>query len=110
MEKDLLQAVIKVEREIQQSVEAERRKAADWLESERTAASKELALKKHELLAQYDQSLDKTCRLTRNKAEKEISEVTRIVEYLQNVPEEILRDAVLGQLDSILPDGTGTKQ
>ena len=37
MEEDLLQAVIKVENEIQQSIKAEKNKAADWLESVRVA-------------------------------------------------------------------------
>jgi len=46
MEEDLLQAVIKVEKEIQQSIEAEKRKAADWLESIRVSLSRELKEKK----------------------------------------------------------------
>lgn len=110
MEKDLLQAVIKVEKDIQQAVEAERRKAADWLESQRASSSRELALRKQELLTQYDQSIDTTCRLTRSKSEKETAAVARLVEYLGNVPEEILREAVNGQLESILPAVTGIKQ
>ena len=42
MEEDLLQAVIKVENEIQQSIKAEKKKAADWLESVRVSLAQEL--------------------------------------------------------------------
>ena len=109
MEKDLLQEVIKVEKEIQQSIEAEKKKAAAWLESERIAAGQDLHQKKQQLLDEYDQSLDQTCRLTRNKAEAEITEVNIFVEYLENIPEEILRETVVGHLKSILPAGIGTE-
>ena len=110
MEKDLLQSVIKVEKEIQQSIEAEKKKAADWLESERVLSSQELMEKKQQLLDHYDQSLDQTCKLSRNKAEREISEVNRLAEYLQNIPEEILQKVVDEHLRSILPEGTGGKE
>ena len=110
MEEDLLQAVIRVEKEIQQSVEAEKKKAAAWLESERISASSDLQQKKQQLLDEYDQSLDQTCRLTRNKAESEITKVNIFVEYLENISEEILRETVIGHLKSILPAGNGTRQ
>ena len=46
MEEDLLQAVIKVEKDIQQSIETEKKKAADWLESIRVSLNQELKEKK----------------------------------------------------------------
>jgi hypothetical protein len=45
MEEDLLQTVIKVESEIQHSIESERKKAAEWLESVRVSLSQELEAK-----------------------------------------------------------------
>jgi hypothetical protein len=110
MEKDLLQKVIEVEKEIQQSIEAEKKKAAAWLESERISASRELERKKQQLHDDYDQSLEQTCRLTRNKAETEIAEVDLFVEYLENISEETLRETVTLHLQSILPEGAGTEQ
>ena len=103
MEEDLLQAVIKVEKEIQQSIDAEKRKAADWLESIRVSLSRELKEKKQQLLDDHDQSLEVTCQITRHKAEKEISEVNQKAEYLQNIPEEVLQE-VSEYLRVILPD------
>jgi hypothetical protein len=103
MEEDLLQAVIKVEKEIQQSIEAEKRKAADWLESIRVSLSRELKEKKQQLLDDHDQSLEATCQITRHKAEKEISEVNQMAEYLHNLPEELLLK-VGEYLQLILPE------
>ena len=103
MEEDLLQAVIEVEKAIQQSIEAEKKKAADWLESIRISLSQELKEKKQQLLGDYDQSLEETCHLTRNKAEKEISEVNQMAEYLQNLPEKYLLEVINEYLLLILP-------
>ena len=103
MEEDLLQAVIKVEKEIQQSIEAEKRKAADWLESIRVSLSRELKEKKQQLLDDHDQSLEATCQITRLTAEKEISEVNQMAEYLHNLPEELLLK-VGEYLQLILPE------
>ena len=103
MEEDLLQAVIKVEKEIQQSIEAEKRKAADWLESIRVSLSRELKEKKQQLLDDHDQSLEATCQITRHKAEEEISEVNQMADYLQNLPEDVLLE-VGEYLQLILPE------
>ena len=103
MEEDLLQAVIKVEKEIQQSIEAEKKKAEVWLETKRLSLSRELDEKKQLLLDDHDHSLEKTCQLTRQKAETEISEVNQMAEYLQNPPEDILLK-VRAYLQLILPE------
>ena len=102
MEEDLLQAVIKVEKEIQQSIEAEKKKAEVWLEAIRVSLSQELKEKKQQLLDDHDQSLEKTCQITRLKAEKDISEVNQMTEYLQNLPEDVLLE-VSEYLQLILP-------
>ena len=103
MEEDLLQAVIKVEEEIQQSIEAEKKKAEAWLEAIRVSLSRELKEKKQQLLDNHDQSLEETCKITRHKAENDISEVNQMAEYLQNLPEDVLLD-VSEYLQMILPE------
>lgn len=102
MDEDLLQAVIKVEKDIQQSIEAEKNKAADWLESIRVSLNQELKEKKQQLLDHHDHSLVETCQITRHKAEKEISEVNKMAEYIQNLPDDILLE-VSQYLHVILP-------
>ena len=104
MEKDLLQAVIKVESEIQKSIESERGKAADWLESVRVSQSQELESKKQQLAEQYTQGLAETCQECRLKAEKDISDGNEMAEHLQNLPDESMQDVVSAYLTGILPE------
>jgi len=103
MEKDLLQAVIKVESAIQQSIESERKKAAEWLESVRVSLSQELEAKKQQLEKEYTRSLESTCMACEIKAQKEVTDVTEMVENLQNITDDILQDIVRVFLQDILP-------
>ena len=103
MEKDLLQAVIKVEAEIQQSIESERKKAADWLESVRISLSREFESKKQEMEKRFVQSLETTGRECELKAAREIAAAEQMAGHLQNLPESILQDVVREYLDQILP-------
>ena len=103
MEKDLLQAVIKVESDIQQSIESERKKAAEWLDSVRLSLSQEQEAKKQQLEAEYERSLETTCNECEIKAKKEIADVNQLAEHLKNLPEEVLQEAVREFLQDILP-------
>jgi|SRR5210317_118288 F0F1-type ATP synthase membrane subunit b/b' len=103
MEKDLLQAVIKVESAIQQSIESERKKAAEWLESVRVSLSQELEAKKQQLEKEYTRSLESTCMACEIKAQKEVTDVNEMVENLQNITDDILQDIVRVFLQDILP-------
>jgi uncharacterized protein YpuA (DUF1002 family) len=85
MEKDLLQAVIKVESAIQKSIETERKKAAEWLESVRVSLSQALEAKKQQLEEEYARY------------------VNEMVENLQNITDEMLQEIVRGFLQDILP-------
>ena len=107
MEKDLLQAVIRVESEIQHSLESERKKAAEWLESVRVSLSRELEEKKRQLDEEYTRSLEKTTNECELKAKLEIAVVNRVAENLQNLPGDILQDAVREFLQEILPSDKG---
>jgi hypothetical protein len=103
MEKDLLQAVIKLESAIQQSIESERIKAAEWLESVRVSLSRELEAKRQQLEEEFARALETTCMECRIKAAKEITDVTRLAENLQNLPDEVLQDVVREFVQDILP-------
>jgi hypothetical protein len=104
MEKDLLQAVIKVESEIQQAVESERKKAAEWLESVRISLSQELEIKKQQLDEEYTQSLEATCQQSEIKAKKEIDDINAMADNLQNLSDDILQELVRDYLLEILPE------
>ena len=102
MKKDLLQAVIKVESAIQQSIESEREKAGKWLESVRVSLSRELEVQKQQLEEEYTRSLAATCAECEIKAKTEITDANQMAEYLQNIPDKTLQDVVRGFLGSIL--------
>lgn len=103
MEKDLLQAVIKVESAIRQSIESERKKAAEWLESVRVSLSQELEAKKQQLDEEYARSLESTCMECEIKAQKEVTDVNEMIENLQNITDDKLQEIVRGFLQDILP-------
>ncbi|MBW2485416.1 MAG: hypothetical protein JRF05_08665 [Deltaproteobacteria bacterium] len=105
MEKDLLHAVIKVESEIKHSIESERVKAAEWLESVRVSLSQELEAKKRQLDDEYIQALETTCKECEFKAKTEIDAAEQMAENLQNLSDDILRNAVREFLSEILPEG-----
>jgi 16S rRNA U516 pseudouridylate synthase RsuA-like enzyme len=104
MEKDLLQAVIKVESEIQQSIESEREKAVQWLESVRVSLSHELEAKRQQLDEEFKQSLATTSQKCEFQAKKEIAAVNKMAEILQNLPDEIILHFVKEYLPEILPE------
>jgi len=104
MEKDLLQEVIKVEEEIQQTIEAEKKKAAAWLESERTALSRELEDRKLQLEKEFSRSFEAARRECEIQAEKEIAAVNQLAENLQNIPDAVLQEVVRKSLQVILPE------
>ena len=103
MEEDLLQALIKVESEIQHSLESERKKAAEWLESVRESLSLELETKRRQLEDEYTRSLEKTCNECELKAKHEIDIANQVAENLQNLSDEILQNEVKEFLQEILP-------
>ena len=104
MEKDLLQAVIRVEAEIQHAVESEKKKAAEWLESVRISLSQELETKKQQLDEEYRLSLDTTCQECELKAEKEIADISEKADNLRNLSDDILQEIVREYLWEILPE------
>ena len=103
MEKDLLQAVVKAESAIQQSIESERQKAAEWLESVRVSLSRELEAKRRQLEEEYARTLETTCTECEIKAKKEITDVDQMAEDLRKIPDEVLQDVVRKFIRDILP-------
>jgi hypothetical protein len=104
MEKDLLQSVVEVEKEIQDSIEAEKVTAAKWLESVRVSCSKEINDTRRQLEDNYSQSIDRACSEADQKAAKIIADVTCLADFFENLPEEIINRAILKHISAILPE------
>ena len=103
MKKDLLQAVITVESEIQQNIETERKKAANWLESIRVSLSRELQAKKQQLEKEFARSLETMARELESEASREITAADLMMDHLQKLSENFLQDVVKKFLPQILP-------
>lgn len=103
MEKDLLQSIVEVEKEIQDSIESERIKAAEWLESVRVSCSKEIDDTRKQLEDNYSQSLDRACAEAQQKSEKIIADANHLAGYLADLPEEFINRVVLRHIGAILP-------
>lgn len=103
MEEDLLQTVIKVESEIQHTIESERKKAAEWLESVRVTLSRELETQKRQLEEEFTGALETKLKEYEVTARAEIDAADQMAENLQNLSDEILQDAVKEFLVEILP-------
>jgi len=105
MKKDLLQAVVTVESAIQQNIEAERKKAASWLESVRVSLSREFEARKQELDDEYARALASTSQQCEIEARKEIADVNQLADALQHIPDEVLQEAVQNFIREMLPPG-----
>jgi len=103
MDKNLLQSVVKVEKEIQDSIEAERIKAVDWLESVRVSCSKEIDDTRRQLEDNYSQSLERACSEAEQQGAKIIADADRLADYFKNLSEEIINRSVLKYISAILP-------
>ena len=104
MEKDLLQSVVEVEKEIQDSIEAEKIKAAEWLESVRVSCSKEIDDTRRQLEENYSQSLERSCSEANQKGTKIIANADRLAVFFNNLSEETINRSVLKHISAILPE------
>ena len=103
MDKNLLQTVVKVEKEIQDSIEEERIKAADWLESVRVSCSKEINDTRRQLEDNYSQTLERACSEAEQQGAEIVADAGRLADYFKNLPEEIINRSVLKHISAILP-------
>lgn len=105
MEKDLLQAVIEVESEIQHTLESERKKAAEWLETVRVSLRNKLESAKRDLSDEFTKSLETRRKTFELKAKEKTDAIDSMTEILQNLSGDDLQDAVREFLVEILPSG-----
>ena len=102
-EKDLLQSVVEVEKEIQDSIEAEKIKAAEWLESVRVSCRKEIDDTRRQLEDNYSQSMECACSEAEQKGAKIIADANRLADFFNNLSEEIINSSILKHIAAILP-------
>lgn len=103
MEKDLLQTVIQVESDIRKTLEAERKKAAAWLESVRVSLREKFEAEQKQLDEEFIQALNNTLKEYEAIAKQEIADADQTADRLQKLSDDILQDAVKDFILEILP-------
>jgi len=95
--------VVEVERKIQDSIEAEKIKAAEWLESVRVSCSRKIDDTRRRLEENYSHSLKRACSEAEQKGAKTIADADRLADFFKNLPEETINRSVLKYISAILP-------
>ena len=103
MEKDVLSTIIEIEKEIEERLESERRKAVQWLDSAKKEIEVELAANVRELKDSLMESVD----IARENAEKQasaiLSEAAKQSRLLSEIGDETLKRIITEHLRRILP-------
>jgi vacuolar-type H+-ATPase subunit H len=103
MEKDVLSTIIEIEKEIEERLDGERRKAVQWLDSAKKEIEVELAANVRELKDSLLESVD----IARENAEKQasaiLSEAAKQSRLLSEIGDETLKRIITEHLCRILP-------
>ena len=103
MEKDVLSTIIEIEKEIEERLDSERRKAVQWLDSAKKEIEVELAANVRELKDSLMESVD----IARENAEKQasaiLSEAAKQSRLLSEIGDETLKRIITEHLCRILP-------
>ena len=103
METDILNAVIQAEREIQQKLEGEQKKAREWLQSVRTETDQALLAEEARLKALLEEAVTDAKAQAERRAEELVASAVRTAKALGAMSEEALRGLVERALIRILP-------
>ncbi|MGE5894157.1 MAG: hypothetical protein ACM34I_08895 [bacterium] len=103
MEKDILNEVIEVEKEIHKSLELERAKTQEWLEAVKKEAEETFNQEREKLQGAYTEALAQAVHDAEAKASVILREAEEKAGRLGQVPDEILNRIVMKHIRRILP-------
>ena len=103
MEEDVLSAVMEVEREIQERLEAERRKSREWLERVRAEAGRALAGSEERFKKSSEKAVADALSEAESRAADLLSRATREAERLVHLDDDAMRKIMAQYLPRILP-------
>ncbi len=103
MEEDVLSAVMEVEREIQDRLEAEKRKSREWLERVRAEAGRALAGSEERFKKSSEEAVADAVTDAESRAADLLSRATREAELLVDLSDEAMRKIMERYLPRILP-------
>lgn len=102
MENDLLHRVIDTEREISKSVASEKEKAAAWLQSVEQSCTERVAEERQRSEQLFHQELEQFILRKKEEVEDNIKRIENESAALDRLPEEMIREVVLKNLQKIL--------
>jgi len=101
MDKDLLQRVIKTERDISRSVASDKEKAAAWLASVEQSCTDRVAEERQRSAQLFHQALEQFALRKKLEVEEYIKRIEYETASLDNLPEQMIREVVLKHLQKI---------
>lgn len=103
MTDELLNSVIQLEKCIQQQLQAEQKKAKDWLEGVRAEQEKMLAQAKEELIREEEQALLAAQKKSAQTAKTLVERENRYCRSLEKIDQRTVLTILRRQLQKILP-------
>ena len=103
MDEDVLSTVMEVEREIQEKLEAERRKAREWLERVRADAGRSYAASEERFKKSSEKAVADALADVEARAADLLSRATLEAERLVHLGDETMRKIMARYLPRILP-------
>ena len=110
MERDVVQRVLDVEKEIHQALAEEKRKAEEWVESVRKACEDEISAIKVRQEKDFRFALENARTEARERAEELTAKATARAHALEHISQDLIRRTVLRHLTSILPGENDDRQ
>jgi len=103
MEKDILAGVIEVEAEIKRRLEAERKKAGEWLGKEKKDIEEEAVREENRLRQDFQAALETKRRDAEKKALEILHAARSRADRLENITDEALRGIISKYIIRIIP-------
>ncbi len=103
MEDHVLSEVVKVEKEVQQMLEIEKKTSQEWLENVKKNAEKKVLEEEANIKEAFNIILEKTKLNTDKKAITILRDANVKAERLEGLGDEILKKIILRHITKILP-------
>ena len=103
MEKDILSKVLKVEEDIQEKLEAEKKRASEMVEEAREDAAKRVFAEEAGLIDSFNGALKDSRMLTEKKASAILQNAELEADKINNLSDDTLIRIISNNISSILP-------
>jgi hypothetical protein len=103
MERDIISKVVGVEKEIQDRLDLEKRRADEWLKKVKEEAEEEIRGEGKTLKESFTKAKKDEIAATRRKAAEILNDAAIEAERLSKISDETLKDIIIRHISRILP-------